>query len=581
MTPHDVVAQILGQDQKANNTPWRDGNYKAEGYFVEQLVLTKEKAVPLGQDFTMTFKYGNFGEASEKIAKMSGEKNYSVEVRLEAMGREFIDHGVLLEGGTKFILETMVGISTLEWIDEEEAERLANDGDPVDAPTSPYKVEPERQGRLIWITGPPGLGKSTSAQLLSREHGFIYYEGDCFFGLRNPYIPADVENPSLAQTKQRKLVGKGVAERREICNQAVKQWELKMAGKEYDVAAEEGMYREMCKDIARTRARIGGDWAIATVLDSPRIRDFVRGELGPELEIVVLSMTLEEQKARIRGRHEGNEDAVGLMEVFFDMCKPAGEDEPRTMGLTVTPEMTPHDVVAQILGQDQKANNTPWRDGNYKAEGYFVEQLVLTKEKAVPLGQDFTMTFKYGDFGEMSEKIAEMSGEKNYSVEVRLEAMGREFIAHGVLLEGGTKFILETMVGVSTLEWIDEEEAERLANDGDPLDAPTSPYKIEPERQGRLIWITGPPGLGKSTSAQLLSREHGFVYYEGDCFFGLRNPYIPADVENLSLAQAKQRKFVGEGVKERKAICDASVKQWEAMLEGKEADVGALEAMYR
>ena len=42
---------------------------------------------------------------------------------------------------------------------------------------------------------------------------------------------------------------------------------------------------------------------------------FVRGELGPELEIVVLSMTLEEQKARIRGRHEGNEDAVGLMEV--------------------------------------------------------------------------------------------------------------------------------------------------------------------------------------------------------------------------------------------------------------------------
>ena len=41
----------------------------------------------------------------------------------------------------------------------------------------------------------------------------------------------------------------------------------------------------------------------------------VRGELGPELEIVVLSMTLEEQKARIRGRHEGNEDVVGLMEV--------------------------------------------------------------------------------------------------------------------------------------------------------------------------------------------------------------------------------------------------------------------------
>ena len=142
-------------------------------------------------------------------------------------------------------------------------------------------------------------------------------------------------------------------------------------------------------------------------------------------------------------------------QVFFDMCKPAGEDEPRTFGLTVTPEMTPHDVVARILGQEQKANNTPWRDGHYKAEGYFVEQLVLTKEKAVPLGQDFTMTFKYGDFGKASEKIAAMSGEKNFSVEVRLEAMGREFVDRGVLLEGFSSFFflyvfLSSKVGPSS-----------------------------------------------------------------------------------------------------------------------------------
>ena len=159
--------------------------------------------------------------------------------------------------------------------------------------------------------------------------------------------------------------------------------------------------------------------------------------------------------------------------------------------------------------------------------------------------------------------------------------MGREFIDHGVVIEDGTKFILETMMGISTLEWINEEEAERLANDGDPMDAPPSHYKVEPERQGRLIWITGPPGLGKSTSAQLLSREHGYVYYEGDCFFGLRNPYIPADVENPSLAQATQRKFVGEGVAERRAICEKALKQWEAKMEGREVDVVALEAMYR
>ena len=41
----------------------------------------------------------------------------------------------------------------------------------------------------------------------------------------------------------------------------------------------------------------------------------LRSLLGPELEIVVLEMTLEEQVERIKGRHEGNEDAVQMMKV--------------------------------------------------------------------------------------------------------------------------------------------------------------------------------------------------------------------------------------------------------------------------
>merc|ERR1711990_397457 len=172
-----------------------------------------------------------------------------------------------------------------------------------------------------------------------------------------------------------------------------------------------------------------------------------------------------------------------------------------------------------------------------------------------------------------------MSGEKNYSVEVKSEAMGREFIDYGVVLEGGTKFILETMVGVSTLEWVNEEEAERLANDGDPMDAPPSHYKVEPGRQGRLIWITGPPGLGKSTSAQLLSRDHGYVYYEADCFFGLRNPYIPPDVENPTMAQGRQRKLVGEGAAERKQTIEAM--DWVAMFKGESWNNETLEAGMR
>ena len=260
-----------------DSSPWRDGKYKLKDGGMNILTIIGEKLISQDsfESVEATLKFGNFGEADPKIVEKTGKKYYNLEARYE-IGKEMVDYGVLMDDGTTMVNKGWGGIYTLVWITDEEAELMVKDGDPIEAPSNQYKVEPERQGRLIWITGPPGLGKSTSAQLMSREHGYVYYEADCFFNLKNPYIPLDVENPSLAQTKQRKLVGEGVAERREICNEMIKQGGLKMAGKEYNVAAEEAMYREMCKDIARERARIGGDWAIANVLDSLHIRDFVR-----------------------------------------------------------------------------------------------------------------------------------------------------------------------------------------------------------------------------------------------------------------------------------------------------------------
>ena len=262
-------------EEQTRACPWKDGNYRGEG-FIEALVITGTKAVAANTSQEMTFQHGVFGEVDEEIAEMTGEKNYTVEMSLEILGKVSVNPGVLLKDGTQFVIKAFGLILTLEWVTKEEAERLAKDGDPLSAPTSPYTVEPERQGRLVWLTGPPGLGKSTSAQLLSREHGYVYYEGDCFFGLKNPYIPSDVEGASMAQMKQRKLVGEGAAERRAVVDRAIKQWEARMGGGEWDVAAMEAGYREMFKDIARERARLGGDWAVACVLDSRTIRDLAR-----------------------------------------------------------------------------------------------------------------------------------------------------------------------------------------------------------------------------------------------------------------------------------------------------------------
>ena len=112
--------------------------------------------------------------------------------------------------------------------------------------------------------------------MLSRQHGFVFYEGDCFFGLRNPYIPSDVPEPSLAQHKQRKLVGEGAVGRREVVNKTMKEFMKVMYGGDCDDAVMEAGYREMCSDIRQERARMGGDWVVCSMLLTRKIRDVVR-----------------------------------------------------------------------------------------------------------------------------------------------------------------------------------------------------------------------------------------------------------------------------------------------------------------
>ena len=92
--------------------------------------------------------------------------------------------------------------------------------------------------------------------------------------------------------------------------------------------------------------------------------------MGPDLEIVVLDMTLQEQKERVSAIHGGSEEVVDVMKVSEEgtddkgseyededdkvgdddtvvvyrqstpMCEPAGSDEPHTARLVVSQEMT-------------------------------------------------------------------------------------------------------------------------------------------------------------------------------------------------------------------------------------------------
>ena len=131
-------------------------------------------------------------------------------------------------------------------------------------------------GKIIWITGAPGMGKSTSAQLLARSEGYVYYEADCFAALKNPFVPLDVADPSMAQMHQKVLKGPGMKERQGMMGGVRDVWSDMLQGKIYDKDLFAHFYRLMARDILSQKERIGGDWAIAMVLMTAQIRALLR-----------------------------------------------------------------------------------------------------------------------------------------------------------------------------------------------------------------------------------------------------------------------------------------------------------------
>ena len=116
-------------------------------------------------------------------------------------------------------------------------------------------------------------------------------EGDCFFIARNPYIPPDTENPSIAQSNQRKLIGEGATIRKQLGNAADEAVQVKMVEKEWkDFSVLESVYGELCKDILRERRRMGGDWVVATLLMDRQIRDFVRYTLISRISRIISTL---------------------------------------------------------------------------------------------------------------------------------------------------------------------------------------------------------------------------------------------------------------------------------------------------
>jgi len=341
----------------------KDGHYKSKltrvyTYLFEAESMTRvhvaakpeDKADPIKAG---TCKYGELGDTHPEVAKITGQKKNNLEMSF--MEGKWKIAGVVSDDGKTFTYWAMINkIDVWEWLTEEEYLAWKDSGDPVDAPTCHYKIQPEKVGKLLFISGGPGMGKSTTGQLLSKVAGYVYYEADCFMNHVNPFIPPEAEEPSMAQMGQFPLIPlKGVPQDRiDAATDCMKDFMQLLEGKQYDTKKVEKFYSFMCQDIAAQRRRIGGDWVVAHAVPTRAIRDHIRAGLGPDLIFVVLNMTHEDQLKRVKARHGDTGVGARFVELAtksYTIYEPADDDEENAINVMITKDMSREDVVEKIL----------------------------------------------------------------------------------------------------------------------------------------------------------------------------------------------------------------------------------------
>ena len=105
----------------------------------------------------------------------------------------------------------------------------------------------------------------------------------------------------------------------------------------------------MAKDILVQKQRLGGDFAVAHAVTSRDMRDHIRTIL-PDCIFIVLSMTDETQRKRIKERHgEATDGVFEMLTKLHKLYEKPGDGEKNAYNVDITEDMTRKDVFNKVM----------------------------------------------------------------------------------------------------------------------------------------------------------------------------------------------------------------------------------------
>merc|ERR1719414_990516 len=290
------------------------------------------------------WKIGSFSKTSPKIEELTGKSHFNLQME---NGKE----GVLSEDGKtiRTVSYSGVGIEVIQWTSDTDFQTFLDARENWDEASTFYTIEPSKRSKIVFISGIPGAGKTTSAFKLAQS-GYVYYEGDCFMHLLNPYIPLDVEDPTNQYVMQAPLKNYP----KKAVEAVLTFYEILKKYQEPDEESSLAYYGELAKNVDHEWKRIGGEnWVVGQAVSTRKCRDLIK-QIIPECVFVSLRVSPEVQLQRLERRmgHLQEDQKEGIMSLLvktINTFEPVGQDEERAVDVLISSDLNENEVLDKIL----------------------------------------------------------------------------------------------------------------------------------------------------------------------------------------------------------------------------------------